>query len=137
MPNDAGRAAHRGHHRFPNRDAAIGGPYDVTGVSDFEVRENILTCHPDEGDEARPCAEEIVRRLAREAYRRPLEEADVDALMALYDDGAAEGGFESGVQVALQGILASPDFLFRMEEPTEEVAEDGVCQMRSPGWLSS
>jgi hypothetical protein len=108
------------------RDAVIGGPYDVTGVSDFEVREKILTCHPDEGDEARPCAEEIIRRLARDAYRRPLTDSDVAALMELYDAGEADGGFESGVQVALQGILASPDFLFRMEEPAGEVAEDGT-----------
>ncbi len=108
------------------RDAAIGGPYDASGVSDFEVRENILTCHPDRGAEPRACAEEIVRRLAREAYRRPLTDGDVSALMRLYDDGSAEDGFEAGVQVALQGILASPDFLFRMEEPVGEVADDGT-----------
>jgi hypothetical protein len=111
------------------RDAAIGGPYDVTGVSDFAVRDRILTCHPDRGDEARPCAERIIHRVAREAYRRPLTDDDVDALMVLYDDGAADGGFESGIQVALQGILASPDFLFRMEEPTGEVAEDGTYEL--------
>ncbi len=107
------------------RDAVIGGPYDVTGVSDFEVRENILSCHPDEGDEARPCAESIIRRVASDAYRRSLTDADVEALLALYDDGASERGFEGGMQVALQGILASPDFLFRMEEPAGAVAEDG------------
>ena len=36
--------------------------------------------------------------------------------MSLYDKGAAEGGFEAGIRMALEGILASPRFVFRFEE---------------------
>ncbi len=92
------------------------GPYQVTGVSDTPTRRLVFTCRPTSSGEARPCAETIVSRLATQAYRRPLEETDLRGLMDFYDSGAADGGFEGGVGMALQAILASPHFLFRMEE---------------------
>src|SRR5205814_4454537 len=33
------------------------------------------------------------------------------------DKGASESGFEAGVRMAIEGILASPRFVFRLEEP--------------------
>ena len=92
------------------------GPYQVTGVSDTPTRRAIFTCRPTSPDEERPCAESIVRRLAADAYRRPVNESDVEDLMVFYDQGQADGGFEEGVRVALQAILASPHFVFRIEE---------------------
>jgi Protein of unknown function (DUF1592)/Protein of unknown function (DUF1588)/Protein of unknown function (DUF1585)/Protein of unknown function (DUF1595) len=62
------------------------------------------------------CAHEILSRLAGQAFRRPVGERDLNALMALYKKGAAESGFEAGVRMALEGILASPRFVFRFEE---------------------
>ncbi|MDE0650680.1 MAG: DUF1595 domain-containing protein, partial [Gammaproteobacteria bacterium] len=91
------------------------GPYEVTGVSDTPTRQLIFSCRPTSPEEARPCARDIVSRLATRAYRRPVDEFDVEGLMAFYDQGADERGFEGGVQLALQAILASPHFLFRME----------------------
>ena len=101
------------------RDLTVRGPFGVTGISDTPTRARILTCRPEAGDpeaEAR-CAREIVERLARQAYRRPVDAGDIDPLMALYEAGTGDGGFEVGVRTALQGILASPDFIFRFEEP--------------------
>ncbi|HWP36607.1 MAG TPA: DUF1592 domain-containing protein [Gemmatimonadales bacterium] len=98
------------------RDLAIVGPYVATGVSDTPTRRRIFTCRPTAPEEARPCAEGIVRRLAAQAYRRPLSADDVRDLMGFYDRGARDGGFESGIRTALQAILASPHFLFRLEE---------------------
>ena len=92
------------------------GPYEVTGVSDTPTRSRVFSCRPTSPDEARPCAENIISRLGAEAYRRPLDETDLRGLMAFYDRGAADGGFESGVRMALQAVLASPHFLFRIEE---------------------
>ncbi len=92
------------------------GPYEVTGVSDTPTRRRIFTCRPTSPEEARPCAESILTRLGSQAYRRPLDHSDVRGLMAFYDRGAAQGNFEFGVRTALQAILASPHFLFRMEE---------------------
>ena len=91
------------------------GPYEVTGVSDTPTRQRVFTCRPTSREEARPCASDIVSRIATRAYRRPINEQDIEGLMSFYDQGEAERGFEGGVQRALQAILASPHFLFRME----------------------
>ncbi len=104
------------------RDLVIGGPYNPTGVSETPIRQRILTCHPASPGEEQPCAEAIIWRLGAQAFRRPLTTADKDALMSLFTAGAAEAGFESGIRTALQGILASPDFVFRFEEPPGDVA---------------
>jgi mono/diheme cytochrome c family protein len=93
----------------------IEGPYGATGPGDTPSRQAIFTCQPVAAADEASCAESIVRRLARQAYRRPVAGADVDLLMELYAMGRDEGGFERGVQTALQGILTSPYFLFRAE----------------------
>src|SRR5436309_2155887 len=63
----------------------------------------------------RVCARTILSRLASQAFRHPATERDLVPLMTLYQKGAADG-FESGVRMALEGILASPRFVFRFEE---------------------
>ncbi|MCH7824785.1 MAG: DUF1595 domain-containing protein, partial [Acidobacteria bacterium] len=98
------------------RDLSIVGPFEVTGVSDNPTRRRIFTCRPTSAEEEAPCAESIISRLAAQAYRRPIHENDIAGLMAFYNQGAAFGGFEGGIGTALQAILASPHFLFRMEE---------------------
>ncbi len=99
------------------RDLVIGGPHRVTGVSETPSRRAIFSCYPESLDEERACAEEIVSRLARKAYRRPLNDRDLGVLMSFYEEGGEVGGFEVGIRTALQAILASPHFLFRFEEP--------------------
>src|SRR5690606_5649974 len=54
------------------QDLVVAGPWIVTGVSDNPLRERIFTCHPDEGAQARACAEEIIGRLGSDAFRRPI-----------------------------------------------------------------
>jgi hypothetical protein len=100
------------------RDMAVGGPFDPAGVSDNPVRDRVFTCRPN-GEEATPCAESILERLAVQAYRRPVSATDMEPLMELYEAAAAEGGFGVGVRTGLQGILASPDFVFRFEAAIE------------------
>ncbi len=97
------------------RDFVIVGPHNVTGVSEHPVRERILTCRPASPAEDGACAEEIVSRLATEAYRRPLRDGELGDLLSFYELGAEEGGFEGGVRMALTAILASPHFVFRIE----------------------
>jgi hypothetical protein len=105
------------------RDLVIRGPNAPTGVSDTPVRQRIFTCRPAAADDGRRCARSIITRLATQAYRRPAAPSDVDALLTLYDNGARSGGFESGVRTALEGILASPDFVFRFERAPAKTAE--------------
>ena len=102
------------------RDLVISGPNKVTGVSESPIRQNIFTCRPTSADEAHTCAEEIISGLARQAYRRPLNERDLEFLMSFYEEGA-NGGFEIGIRTALQAILASPHFVFRFEEAPPNV----------------
>jgi hypothetical protein len=102
------------------QDLVIGGPFRVTGVSESEPRRRVFRCRPLSVAEERPCAERIVDQMAAAAYRRPLTEHDRTGLMSFYDLGAAEGGFEGGVQTALQAILASVHFVFRVEEQPAE-----------------
>ena len=104
------------------RDLVIDGPHDVTGVSETPSRRRIFSCRPTAPDTGRACAEDIVGRLAARAYRRPLTGADLADLMAFYEAGLAEGGWETGIRTALQATLASPDFVFRLERPAEPVA---------------
>ena len=98
------------------RELAITGPMKVTGVSDTVSRRKIFSCRPTAASEARACATEIVTRLATQAYRGPVSAGDLAGLMKFYEQGRADGDFETGIRMALQAILASPTFLFRLEE---------------------
>ena len=111
-------------------DVTISGPYQATGVGDTPSRREIFQCRPAgnagagspiQADEE-ACAQSILQRLARRAYRRPVTEADLQALLDLYRTGRSEGGFEAGIGLALQRILAGPEFLFRVERDPENVA---------------
>ena len=103
----------------------ITGPYeasDAPPVEETPSRERIFTCRPEAGDAAgaRACANEIMSRLARRAYRRPIVERDLDVLLGFYDEGSSEGGFEAGIELALRRLLVSPEFLFRVvRDPTD------------------
>jgi hypothetical protein len=88
----------------------------VTGVSDTPIRRRIFVCRPVSPEEEMPCASRIVSTLARWAYRRPVTPEDVSGLMRFYENGRKAGDFETGVRTALQAILASPHFIFRLEE---------------------
>ncbi|HEY9228568.1 MAG TPA: DUF1587 domain-containing protein, partial [Gemmatimonadaceae bacterium] len=79
------------------QDFTVRGPFNPTGVSETPSRKRIFTCRPTAPAEARPCAEKIMSDLGAVAYRRPVNAGDVKALMAFYDQGAKEGGFELGI----------------------------------------
>ncbi|HUE84655.1 MAG TPA: DUF1592 domain-containing protein [Vicinamibacterales bacterium] len=98
------------------RELAITGPLAVTGVSPTPSRRKILTCHPSTVPQQIVCAREILVRVGSQAFRRPISESDADALLSLYKAAAAERGFEAGIRMALEAILASPRFVFRFEE---------------------
>ncbi len=98
------------------RDVAITGPFEPTGVSETPSRRHIFQCQPTSPAQQLQCAQRIVSGLASQAFRRSASEKDVNALMALYRKGNADGGFEEGIRMALEGILASPRFVFRFEE---------------------
>ena len=103
--------------------ATIRGPYAPTGPGDTPSRRSIFVCQPQTPADDAPCAREILATLARRAYRREATATDVADLMPFFEAGRAEGGFDLGVQLALERLLVSPQFLYRVEqEPADAVA---------------
>jgi hypothetical protein len=99
------------------KDVVIMGPYKTTGISDSPSRRKVFICKPAAPAQEEACAEKILSNLATRAFRRPVQQDELAALMSFYRQSVKDGGFEAGIRVALQGILASPNFVFRIEAP--------------------
>jgi mono/diheme cytochrome c family protein len=134
-PSDEPLQLHERHHDLQDMNGlpiieqvTVTGPFNPTGVGDTPSRRRIFTCRP--GTTTAPaagsesgCARTILSNLARRAYRRPVTADDVDPLMELYAAGRAERrSFDASIEQALQLILASPKFLFRVETPPDAKA---------------
>ncbi|MCY4187812.1 MAG: DUF1592 domain-containing protein, partial [Bryobacterales bacterium] len=100
---------------FRIRSISIEGPFAPHGPGNIASRRKIFICRPARAEQAHPCAEKIVAKLARQAYRRSVSDRDLAALMAMYELGEEAGGFESGIERAIRALLVSPSFLFRIE----------------------
>lgn len=94
---------------------AIYGPYEVVGPGDTPSRRKVFVCRPAQTMDEEACAKRILSTLARRAYRRPVNEIDIGALLVFYKTGRSKGSFEAGIQTALERLLADPQFLFRIE----------------------
>lgn len=122
-------------HRHPRTAPAlyqvsITGPFDAKGPGDSPSRrlifgdaisnlENGTTAIVSEEGRAR----QVLGRLVRRAYRRPVTDEDLRKPMQFYREGSAEGaGFEAGIENALSAILVSPQFIFRVETDPAGVA---------------
>jgi hypothetical protein len=113
------------------RDLSVSGPFSVTGVSDTPARRRIFSCRPTSLREELPCAEEILESIASQAFRRPVEKAEVAELIHFYDEGREQGGFEIGVRNAIWAILASPRFVFRLEQTPARIEPGEVYEIAS------
>ena len=100
----------------------ISGPYKATSGGDSPSRRRIFVCRPASATEELPCARRILSTLARRAYRRPSNETDVRDLLPFYERGRKEGSFDLGIQRALERLLVSSQFLFRIEREPSSVA---------------
>jgi cytochrome c551/c552 len=108
--------------RLPHLKAlTITGPQNSRGVSETPSRSKIFSCRPTTPADERPCVEDILSRLASEAFRQPVSRQDLDGLLEFYRLGAEGGGFEAGIRSGVQAILASPLFVFRVERQPENV----------------
>jgi mono/diheme cytochrome c family protein len=97
-------------------EVQIGGPYTRRDAP--VTPSGVFTCRPRSEATERACARQILSRVARQAYRRPVTTADVDTLLEFFDDGRRDGGsFDTGVQLALERVLVDPDFLLRVHRP--------------------
>jgi uncharacterized protein DUF1592/uncharacterized protein DUF1588/uncharacterized protein DUF1587/uncharacterized protein DUF1585/uncharacterized protein DUF1595/cytochrome c len=102
---------------------SIAGPYDSKGPGDTPSRRRIFVCRPRGPQDEETCAAKVITALARRAYRRPINKEEIPALMIPYKSARTNGSFEEGIRLALQRILVSPDFLFRIEvDPAKTAA---------------
>jgi hypothetical protein len=83
----------------------------------------VFLCRPETRANERDCASRILSALARRAYRRPVTAGDVQTLMAFFERARGSGAsFDDGIRASLERLLASPDFLFRIEADPSGVA---------------
>jgi mono/diheme cytochrome c family protein len=108
----------------------IEGPFNAAGLGDTPSRQRIFVCRPGLTSKAavttagvrlkpdttqeRACAYEILAKLARRAYRRPINDGDLATLLAFFEDGHRDG-FDAGIRAAVERILIDPEFLLRVE----------------------
>jgi len=107
------------------RSVSITGPYDTRGAGDTPSRRRIFVC----GSEDDACARTILSTLGRRAYRRAVTDADLEVPFALYRDTRAQDGFEAGIEIALRAILASTEFLFRIERDPRTAAPNAAYRV--------
>jgi hypothetical protein len=114
------------------RSVTINGPLAVSGLGDTLSRSRIFSCRPNSSQSETQCAEQIVRRLATRAYRRPATEDDLAPLMKFFRQGRETGDFEGGIRAALPRILSSPSFLFRSEQDPKGLPASAAHAVSDP-----
>ncbi len=103
-------------------NVVIQGPRNVMGVSDTPSRDIVFVCHPANQADEPACAKQILSKLARRAFRRPVTDDDIKSTLAFYDEARAKGGnFEDGIRAGVARLLVSPWFLFRVETNSPDV----------------
>ena len=125
-------AAHFNMHRHPRLSPAvyqvsIAGPFTsehaITSEPNTPSRNRILISKPKNAEEEPQCGQQIVSRLIRRAYRRPIVAEDLVQPMKFYA-AAREAGksFDAGIEGALSCILVNPNFLLRIERDPAQIA---------------
>jgi hypothetical protein len=108
----------------------ITGPYKPTGLGDTPSRRRVFVCRPLAQNDEQACAKQIISTLVRRAYRRAPSDADLDPLIAFYQEERKKtGNFEAGIEMALRRILADPEFIFRFEPPPASVAPNSAYRI--------
>jgi len=110
----------------------ISGPHGASTPGDSPSRRRIFICRPSGPADEAPCATKILSSLARRAYRRPATDVDLRDLMPFFAQGRAAGSFDLGIQKALERMLVSSQFLFRIERPWSGTSKDVPLRTNVP-----
>jgi mono/diheme cytochrome c family protein len=96
---------------------------------DPDIRKRILTCEP-KGQGSAESARQVLEPLASRAFRRPVSEEEVNRLARLVAMAEKHGdSFEEGIRLALQAVLVSPHFLFRVESTRRGTNRESVLPL--------
>ena len=101
---------------------SVEGPYNVTGVGNSPSRQKLFVCTPASTADEPACAQQIISTLAKRAYRRPVTADDLAAPMAFYNQARSTGDFDAGIRAGAARVLASPNFIYRVERSPENLA---------------
>lgn len=129
--------AHFNMHRHPRLTPAvyqvsITGPIGPSHLASTPSREKIFSEWPESPGEYHNAARRILKRLASQAWRRPLNASDIERLMVFFDEALHESAsFEKGIENALSAVLISPEFLFRIESQPEGLRSGEVYLLSS------
>lgn len=107
----------------------IGGPYNGRTPKDSPSRNRIFACKPESAAQETACATKILSTLARRAYRRSATDEDVQTLLGFYRTARKGGAFDVGIRAALERLLVSPDFLFRIEADPVNAAANSTYRI--------
>lgn len=118
----------------------IRGPFNPVAPPLPASQYRILVCHHPLNQHDASCARRIVTTLARRGFRRVPTEREIANLTGLIEMAQKDGdSFEQGVRLALQAVLVSPNFLFRIErdrDPRNANAEHPVSDFELASRLS-
>ena len=116
-------------------------PFRISGASRWPDRPNpapamdsasrrlIFTCRPARAADEPACARTILSALAERAFRRPVGDADLAPLIDCFSQARSEGGFDEGIEFAIERLLVSPQFLFRVEHPVSAAASAAATRV--------
>jgi hypothetical protein len=109
------------------------GPYDQKAGPERASLEKILVCGHLDGKHLPGCDRKVIAAFARRAFRRPVADAELAPYLKLAGDARRQGrSFNDSVAVALQAVLVSPDFLFRIE-PEDSAPKSRTAAVRPIG----
>ena len=109
--------------------AEIEGPFNSYQETKSDARRRLFICEPTSPADEAPCAYGILETLAERAYRRPVSRDDLEPLLRFYGEGRAAGGFEAGIQRAVEALLVDPKFLFRIERDPSDVEPGTIYRL--------
>ena len=126
--------AHFNYYRHPRVQPAvysvsIMGPFGAADPGDSPSRRRIFgssstvarSATAATPDQQLQSAKRLLTSLTKRAYRRPVTADDLRGPLALYQKACTDG-FDAGIEMAIAGILVSPQFLFRVESDPAGIA---------------
>jgi Protein of unknown function (DUF1587)./Protein of unknown function (DUF1592)./Protein of unknown function (DUF1595)./Protein of unknown function (DUF1588)./Protein of unknown function (DUF1585). len=117
----------RGMERIARlRGLEVAGPFSTDGIVDTEARRKVMICEPQDASQELDCARRIFANLAKQAFRRPVSDADLDAPLRFFAEGREQGTFDDGIKNGMLAIFTSPKFLFRAEIPGPDAQPGSV-----------
>lgn len=118
----------------------ITGPLDKRESDLPDSYRRVMIAQPKTPVDRIDTARKIMRHFARRAYRRPVEDREVDRLVAIVAAGLRQGiSFEAAIRFGVQAALVSPNFLFRVElhsKPTDAKVVESINDFELASRLS-